>query len=387
MTPEQERAGAELFAAGKSEREVAAALGVGNGSAHRLAMKLAARGEAAADPGPEMTEPEPSDTPSMLMTAMPEPAGEDEAAGLAALGELRAALVEQLETHSGRADSSLKAVRDLERQRIEVLADGGDAAALRERIRDARADLDDWATATHLLSERLAAVDGRIAEINGRRELDAKRAELDAAVAVRDAVYARSGDRLRAAVAAVRAAAEDFCAVFAEEQAADARVMALAHAVAAGAQALGEAAPMVPAAVSTGISVGAADAYAGPPLALTRALTRAQHGDVAAVAEQLGQVNGWLPPPPPTAEEIEQYRKVAADRARQLAELKAAAQSGPRVPEQPVPVGTDQFGRPVDQFGNVLVPRGSLPHPMDVYREGYANGTGGAHGSGYRTGW
>lgn len=54
LTRRQEERGAEMFAAGKSEREVARALGVGNGTAHRLRERIAAKKENGRQPVQEV---------------------------------------------------------------------------------------------------------------------------------------------------------------------------------------------------------------------------------------------------------------------------------------------------------------------------------------------
>lgn len=378
LTEAEEQIAAGLFDAGRSEREVAEALGCSASTAHRLRLRLAGAQEPAepADDGDGQGEPQESQ----------EPAGDAE---LAALRQLHDALAEQIATTAERATASSAAWQGLEAERLRILGEGGDAVQLRDRITSARQDMDDWATAAHLLTEKLTAVDARIAEIDARGELAALRAQLDAAVAERDAVFARSGGRQRAAVAAVAAAAEEFTAVFADESAADGRVTALAQGVAQLAARFGEALPEVPAPAVTAISVSVDQTFGyGPPLALHRALARAREGRTADVAEELGKVNGWLPPGPPTEAELEERRRIAEQREQQLAELKARTAAGPgasQADDRTVPAGFDVDGVPVNRYGDRLVPRGSLPHPLDVFR--YPSHGGGAYAPGYRSGW
>ncbi len=233
MTPEQETRGAELFAQGKSERQVATELGVGTGSAHRLRMRLAAKAEA----GGDSTEPVP-DVPVDLEPVTPDDGGHadaDLAAELAELETQRGELDRIAGVHEERAQASRSAVMELEAERLAALEAGRDAAPLRPRIASACADADDSATAAQMVRGRVAVIDERIAEIKGCRELAVLRAELAAAVAERDEVCARSGQRQRAAVLAVREVAEEFTATYREEEAAGRRMEQLAQAVAAGA--------------------------------------------------------------------------------------------------------------------------------------------------------
>jgi len=381
MTPEQEQRASEMFASGASERQVAAELGIGTGTANRLHKRLQAAQEAETSPEGGEAKPTPGEDAADVDQVLTD-AERDGA--LAELGKIRATLVEQLETHQGRADASMRAVQDLEQERLSVLADGGDAVQLRQRIRDARGDLDDWATATSLLTQRLAEVDQHIAAWNLSKELAGLRAELDTALAEQAEVYARSGDRQRAAIEDVAAAARKFCAVITDERAVTERVTVLRAAVADRANRLGQPGPDAVLPVTTAITAPAA-ADAGPPLALARAIHAAHSGNVTIVARELGLVNGWLPPALPATEELERWRKACEEREKQLADLKAAQVSGPV--EQPdvrlVPVGFDVDGVPVNRWGDRIVPRGSLPHPMDVYRHSVA----GNYGSIFRTGY
>lgn len=366
MTPEQEKRGAELFAAGATEREVAEELGVGAGSANRLHKKLRQQ-EAEAEAAPETTEPEQHDE-AVLQAA--DEVITDEA--MALLEADRDRLAGQLLAFQERAQASWSGKQTLEQERDQLLLDTGDASGVDQRLEDADRNLRKWVRGAELITPQLAEVNARIGRLSGYRELADLRAGLDAAVAERDEVHSRSGDRQRAAVAAVRAAAEDFCAVAADERVVTGKVAALASAVTQRAMQLGEAMPGIPEPPKTGLTVRGD--VRGPELALVRALTQALAGDVAAVARHLAEVNGQLPTEP-SAEEIERFRQMTADRERQLVEQKSA----------PGPGGSQAHTADLDHTGREIWPR--PPHPLDVYGQGYANTTGGSYGTGYRTGW
>jgi hypothetical protein len=383
MTPEEERRGAELFAAGRSERQVADELGISASSAHRLRERLAAKDGDGGDGELELT-PVRRAYGSDVILDHPELA-EIEASGVEIDDEAeRAVIAEVIETYAARADASRQALAKLEAERRELLDSDKDAAPLRPTIASVREDLADSEEAGQLARNRLAALEARIAERATRKELAQLKAQLDAAVAERDEVFSRSGDRQRAAVAAVRAAAEDFCAVVAEERATVDRVAVLSSAMTQRALQLGQPGPAVPPAASTRL---AAQGGVGGELALTRAMHQAERGDVADVARHLGEANGWLPPGPPSAEEIERWQQFKADRERQAAELRNRADVGPQpiADHERVPVGTDHFGNPVDAHGNPLTLRNRMPHPADIWTSPGAFTTGG-YGSSYRVG-
>jgi transposase len=378
MTPEQEKRGAELFAAGASEREVATELGIGASSAHRLKLRLEAE---QADPAaPELTEPEKHDE-AVLQAA--DEVLTDEA--MALLEVERHRLAGQLEAFQDRAQASWSAKQTLEQERDQLLIDTGDASGVDQRLEDADRDLRKWVRGAELITPQLAEVNARIGRLSGYRELASLRAELDAAVIERDEVHSRSGDRQRAAVAAVRAAAEEFCAVAAEERTTADRVASLASAVTQRAMQLGEAMPGIPEPQQTGLT--ARGNVAGPELALVQALTQARSGNVAAVARHLGEVNGQLPAGPPSAEERERWDQMAAAKEKELAELRERSKAGPQpiADHERVPVGTDHFGNPVDAHGNPLTLRHRMPHPADIWTSPGAF-TSGGYGSSYRVG-
>jgi hypothetical protein len=151
------------------------------------------------------------------------------------------------------------------------------------------------------------------------------------------------------------------------------RVAVLSSAVTQRALQLGEPGAAVPPAPSTRL---VAQGGVGGELALTRAMHQAERGDVAAVARQLGEANGWLPPGPPTEEEQERMRQLFADRGRQLAEQKSAPGPGD---------GSQARTADLDHTGREIWPR--PPHPLDVYGQGYANTRGGSYGPGYQLGY
>lgn len=355
LTDDEETKAAGMFAAKATDRAVADALDIGTGTANRLRHRLAGRIAALAAGGNE----QPAGHGPLEMTAFQPHV--DVAAELAELETQRAELARITELHEDRAEASRTAVTQLELERHEALAAGRDAAPLRGRIRDASDDAADSETAAQLTRERLAPVEARIAELNARQALDTMRADLAAAVNVRDEVYSRSGDRQRAAVLAVRDAASDWTATFTEEQAAQLRVEQLGQAVTAAAAALGELLPQVPPAVSTMLSVPG-DAIVGGPLALTRAMYRAREGNVAAVAVQLAEALGYLPP---SAEELEADRAMWQERAAATAATVPGA--GPTVEHPahwPASVSLDSDGHPL------APPDPDRPRPQQVVAPG-----------------
>lgn len=357
MTPDQEARGAELYAAGRSEREVAAEIGCSASAAHRLKERLTAAQDEAPSTPQHAASPDDSDPL---------------AAAFASASRAREQLAAQLQVYEERAESSRQARAELEAERLQLLDAGQDAAPLRPRIASAVMDLDDSETSAGLVRQRLAELDRQLADVTARQELARMRRELAAAVPDRDAVFARTGDRMRAAIAAVKAAAEEFTAALTGEQAAGERTSQLARAVAVSAQALGEAGPTVPLPVSTAI-YGDPGAYGGAPLALYRAVNEARAGNAMRVAVHLAEMFGQLPPSP---EEL----AAEAERMRQW-----------RTP-QPVPQRGQPWTRPdvtsvdVDEQGREVYRPAYRPHPLDSYRAPGIFG-GPSYGAGYRTGY
>lgn len=378
LTPEQEQTGAEMFAAGSTDRQVAAALECGAGTANRLRQRLAGRiaelggpGEPAADQ-PPVTE----------------------------LEQTRDALARALTLQLERAAASAQAIEGLGCERLELLAAGRDAAPLRPRLRSAEDDRQDYTSAAVLLQSRLDEVNGWIAQRNAAGELAAAEGEMAAAATEAAALAASAPDVLRTAAEAVRAAAAELVAFRADLAVAQDRVTAAHHRATLAALALGS--PVPPPSASTVAPFPGRPDYAVPGdrdeglEAVTRAWedagTAAAGGHpgalaaarvapaLAAAGDLYIRVAAWENG---RAERDAEAEQLAAVRAGQLAELEAAQQRG-LTEEVPVPVGTDHFGNPVDRFGNVLVPRGArLPHPLDVYN---TLGSGPAGSPGYRTG-
>ena len=208
LTEAEEARGAELFAAGKSESEVADALDCSRSTAHRLRERLHAAGVAGT--GLELAPVRRRFGSDVVLT---HPGlGEIEAAGRGI--ELAALRAEQLETLAAlrdeqaaeladwqaRAAASQGAIEALDAERLELLAAGQDAAPLRARRADAVADLGDASTAAGFAAARLADTDARIAAVRAEiaaAEREAARQEaaalaatlaLQAAAALRDAV-------------------------------------------------------------------------------------------------------------------------------------------------------------------------------------------------------
>jgi Homeodomain-like domain len=340
LTPEQEQRAAELFAAGRSEREVADELGCSASTAHRLRERLERAGgtpdEPEAPAAPARDEHEAAG--AFELTAqhpLRESPGE--------LGELQAErdrLADLLQTYGDRAAASRQALADLETERVELLTEGKDAAPLRPRRADAEADLADSETSAQIAADRVAAVDVRIAQVRAMRDLAEMRDQLEAAVAERDTVCAATGDRMRAAVLAVRRAAEEFTAALADERAATERTEQLGQDTANRALALGERVPVAPPARSTALWVDNAFS-AGKPVALSRAISEARIGRTEAVATCLGEAFGWLPPDPAV---------IAAERER-MRQLRTAPPPSPPSVEHPAhwpaAVSVDSHGRPL----------------------------------------
>lgn len=349
LTAEQEQQGAELYAAGASERDVAEALGCSASTAHRLRERLQREAAPAAPAAPV-----PAGTNTAEVPESPEP---DETAQ--ALAELRGQRDQQAEVIEGleqREATSLAAMSELKQQQLGELAEGRADVGLRQRYRNAEDDARDWAIAADLARDKLRLIDQRIADLEARQDLDRMRGELAAAVAARDAACVATGERQRAAVLAVKAAAGEFTQAVADEQAAVSRVADLAAAVTAAAVHLGEPAPEVPAAASTALWLHPDTASAGGALALARAINRAREGNAQATAVQLAECFGWLPPDP---------AQIAAEHARLLALRASAAEPEPHEP------WTRPDGSPValDADGNEVHPwlAERVPHPSDAY--------------------
>lgn len=362
LSPEEERRGAELFAQGLSTRAVAARLGVGNGTAARLRQRLERAAAATSEPETTVTEHQDAGPGPLEMTG-PDVAA-DGHAELARLASDRDQLAETVATYEARAEASRSAVAGLEAERIQALAEGRDAQALRSRRRDAEDDARDSDDAAGIVRGRLAEVDRQIAAVTARMDLARIRTQLAEAVTARDAVYARSGDRQRAAILAVRDAAIDFVATFADEREADRGVQELAAAAATWSAQLGEPAPEVPPAVPTAVTAPAGTVV---PLQFDRAMWAARQGNAKRVAALLGENFGWLPPAPPTEEEVAAWRERAAHMAYELEQLKAQ-QSG-----QPTPAATaPDYRGPADYdaYGNRLPwtqPPRRVPSRLDAW--------------------
>jgi transposase len=336
LSDHEEARGAGLFAAGKSEREVADVLGCSPSSAHRLRLRLDAAGS------------EPEET---TVTEHNEDQDEAELTELAKQHDAQARTVQGLEE---REAVSRSAAASLEAEHLAGLAEGRSDPELRQRHENAAKDAGDWAKGAELARGKLAAIDQQITAVLARRADRQLRADLAEAVAERDVVLAAVGARQRAAVTAVRTAAEDFTAAFADELAALARVDELAALIA-----LGGPVPDVPPPESTGLWVSA-DYVAGQPVALMRAISEARAGNAATVARQLGEAFGWLPPDP---------AELAAERARVLALRAGQLQPGP-----PPSVDLDpRFGASysVSRDGTPLrAPDPERPRPQQVVRPG-----------------
>jgi hypothetical protein len=228
LTEAEEARGAELFAAGLSERDVAAELGCSNSSAHRLRLRLEAAPDGAQDAPDardegsrfELTErrtPWPEGVDVITMRGIPRdgddgeqdepPPNEADAKAAAArvvalreLGVKRDELAEIVANHAARAQASREAIAALDRERLELLAASQDAAPLRPRRADAEADLADSNTAAALIAPQLAEVEAMIAGVHQEEFLAAQQAERARAVARGTMLAPKASAALRAAV-------------------------------------------------------------------------------------------------------------------------------------------------------------------------------------------
>jgi hypothetical protein len=362
LTPEQEQRAAQLFAAGKTERQVAAALHVGRGTANRLRHRLDAveGGEGASIDAPAAA-PDPDGGEGAARDAAPggaiqPPDGgqdppdvtgtEDEAEAAESLSALRAEAERLTAQHQAlleQAQAARERVEDIDGKRLEAIGSGGDTARFASQRAQLEADHARLTGDASVVAGWLAGCEADIARREARGQLAVRRRELAAAVKARQAVYAKSGPRQRAAVLAVAAAAADFTAVPADEAAADGKVTEAHHAVAALCRELGEAADPAPAQPpSAQLGIMPAESRSGPGLSLLRALNMARAGNAALVARELGWTFGWLPP-------LREEREATA--GPQVAGVAVGGPQPGRAPDQPpwIPhtVGLDERGNPV----------------------------------------
>jgi hypothetical protein len=239
ISPEREAKIFARFAEGATTRQVATEFGVGTGPQRGRSCGTEA------SKTPYNRQPAASETTREVVDQHEVVEAPDFAGRLAELRQLHDSITDVVTTYEDRAQASRSALAELEAERLDMLARGLDAQPLRQRRRDAEDDLADSEKAAELVREQLAIPEQQIAETTASRELVGRRAELAAAVAARDAVYARSADRQRAAVAAVWAAAQDFATVPADEQAADVAVASELSVAASLCPQLGEPVPVV----------------------------------------------------------------------------------------------------------------------------------------------
>jgi len=352
LTPEEEARGAAMFAAGASDRQVADALGIGTGTANRL------RHRAGAPVSPE--EP-----------AAPGPRDDGQAGELARLRELREAQAEAVRTFAERAAAQRLAVEQLDAERLAAIDEGRDAAPLRPRMRDARADLEDSEVSAALAHQRLRATDAEITRIGAERDAAAAEAQLEAAVAEGMALAAGGGAVLRSASDAVAAAAASLVAFRRDVAAAQDRIRSAWQAATAAGRA-GAAMPVLPDAAlpapvpgmtDAGLeALAAAWAQAGIVAAGGSQFSTATPLTVAGQLARSGGAYGRLAAAEAArpAEEA-RARRLAAHRAAELAQLMARQAAGPGVVNLPpgarplAAVGLDN-GRPVPPDPPLLRP-------------------------------
>jgi hypothetical protein len=363
MTPDEERRGAELFAAGKSEREVAKALDVSPSSAHRLRERLDAASGTVTETKETPVDGDAGDDSGVRDEV-------DEAMRAELLAQLRSKhdeMTAQLTDLAERANASRTALAELEAERLALLDAGQDAAPLRPRVASATADLADWETAGSLLQQRIAAVGQRATEVMAEQQLADLRSQLAPAVAERDAAVRSTGDRMATAVLAVKAAAEEFIAALADEQAARDRAELLAAQVASLAGSMGQPGPDLPAEPESTILPSRWDQLGGH-MPIDLAIQAANAGrPPKTVAGHLADADGELPP---TREEqaAEQARMHEAwmERDRQMRQPKPAPQPWTRPDTSSVDV--DANGREVWVGYRPPLPPGPQDHLFGLYR-------------------
>ena len=350
LTTEQEQQGADLYAAGASERDVAEALGCSASTAHRLRLRLAQEAAPAAPAATVPAEPDTAEAPGT-----PEPG--EAADALSALRAQRAAQASVVEGLEQRQATSLQAMATLKQEQLGELAEGRANVGLRQRYRNAEDDAQDWATAAGLARDKLHMIDQRIADLEARQHLARMRGELALAVGDRAAAVSATGDRQRGAVLAMRDSAAEFVQAVADERAACQRVEDLAAAVTAAAVHLGEPVPDIPPATSTALWLHPDEAGAGGALALHRAINRAREGNAQAAAVHLGEAFGWLPPDPAA---------IAAERERLLA-MRAQQAAPAAEPHEPW-TRPDTSTIDLDAAGRELPAWRVRPHPATPIR-------------------
>jgi hypothetical protein len=201
LSEDEERRGADLFAEGKSEREVADELGCSPSTAHRLHERLQQAGSGGSSglavgdlipmrllPGGRVEITDPAEG------LAEEVEGALRVELLEQLGQRRAEFAEAVASCHARAAASRQAIAALDAERLELLAAGQDAAPLRQRRADAEADLADWEKSAELAAGPVAQADMRIAEVR------AEQAQAEAEAARKRA--AQQGDRLAPLAAA-----------------------------------------------------------------------------------------------------------------------------------------------------------------------------------------
>ncbi len=100
-------------------------------------------------------------------------------------------------------------------------------------------------------------------------------------------------------------------------------------------------------------------ANAGAPLALARAISEARAGNAARTAVFLAEAFGWLPPPPPSAEEIAVRQQAQRDLAEANRRRLAGVKPLPAALQHAASVSVDSQGNPLREPYR--------PHPRDPY--------------------
>ena len=228
LTPGEEAAGAELFARGASDRQVAEALEVGAGTANRLRHRMADRIAELSGQTPANAMEATVDLETRLEIMQAGEVGWRTEVLETAQGQ-RDQMAAALSAWQTRAAANRETIKRLDVERAELLVAGGDAAPLRAQRTAAEDDLADCLLAAELIGTRIAEADARIeGQQAGLRRL-AEETAMSAAQASREAADLE-GERLVAGQAGLLKAVAEGKVRADEAAAVVARLHALAEA-------------------------------------------------------------------------------------------------------------------------------------------------------------
>jgi len=337
LTEAEEARAVEMYQANASTRAVAKELEISRSSAQQLRLRLQREGRlTVAEAGTADADTETEDT---TVTEHGDQADEAELTELRKQHDTQTAVVRGLEE---RESVSRSAMTTLEAEHLAGLAEGRSDPELRQRYENAGKDAADWAKGAELARGKLASIGRQIEAVQERTE------------------FGRLCEQLAEADAEDRAAAESFVAAGTRTREAAARKQELLAAVTAMSARVGKPVPVLEPVQSTALWVSS-DYVAGQPVHLMRALSAARQGlPIEKVCAELGEAAGWLPPPPPSPEEVAAWQARQAEMAQQ--------QHAPRPLANPVLRPGDEASVGVDQHGNPVRWRPVPPHPLDSYR-------------------